>query len=162
MLAGEPLLECVWICNPSVFFWVVLTCVLCLFLLLLLQVQRRFNARGLDEEECEVISDYLYHINVDKPSGEYALNALLVPVMKTDHPGVYARRPLAGQMTELPRDLPITFMYGSHDWMFHPDIHTIVSEMSNARLKIIDRAGHNLFMDNPKPFNQELVAALEN
>lgn len=124
-------------------------------------VQRRFNAnRSLEEEECEIISEYLYHINVDKPSGEYALNALLVPVMKTDHPGVYARRPLAGLVKELPRDLPVTFMYGDRDWMFHPQVHTIVSKMANAKLKIIDRAGHNVFMDNPEAVNKELINIL--
>jgi cardiolipin-specific phospholipase len=124
-------------------------------------VQRRFNARGiLKEDECEIISEYLYHINVDKPSGEYALNALLVPVMKTDHPGVYARKPLAGLVKELPPDLPVIFMYGDRDWMFHPQVNAIVRNMANAQLKIIEQAGHNVFMDNPGAVNKELTNIL--
>jgi len=124
-------------------------------------VQRRFVERGLNERECEILAAYLYHINADKPSGEYALNALLVPVMKTDHPGVYARRPLADMMHKLPENIPVVFMYGDRDWMFHPQVHEIVSKMPNAHLKIIDRAGHHVYFDNPESFNRELIALLE-
>merc|ERR1711977_336 len=111
-------------------------------------VKRR--ARGMDEEECAILGDYLYHINVGKASGEYALNALLVPVMNADLPGVYARRPLAQDLiSKLPRTIPLVFVFGDRDWMFHPRVHDVVSQMPNAELRVIPESGHHVYLDNP-------------
>ena len=124
-------------------------------------VQRRFVERGLNEEECEILAEYLYHINVDKPSGEYALNALLTPVMKTEHPGVYARKPLVFSLRDLPERMPVIFLYGDRDWMFHPEVHDLVSTMKNAQMRFIDRSGHHVYFDNPEGFNSELIKFLD-
>ena len=124
-------------------------------------VQRRFVERGLNEEECEILAEYLYHINVDKPSGEYALNALLTPVLKTEHPGVYARKPLVFSLRDLPERMPVIFLYGDRDWMFHPEVHDLVSTMKNAQMRFIDRSGHHVYFDNPEGFNSELIKFLD-
>ena len=44
--------------------------------------------------------------------------------------------------------------------MFHPQVNAIVRSMANAQLKIIDQAGHNVFMDNPVAVNKELTNIL--
>ncbi|QDZ20715.1 cardiolipin-specific deacylase [Chloropicon primus] len=111
--------------------------------------------KGMSEEEVKIVSDYLYHINVGRPSGELALNALLVPVFKTNFPGVYARRPLAQDLiNKFPRDIPLTFLFGDRDWMLHPTIEDIVASMPNAEVRIISNTGHHVYLDNPPSFKR--------
>lgn len=51
---------------------------------------------------------YLYAISSDRGSGEHALYHLLAP-------GAYARWPLLRRLPKL--NVPVTFCYGSEDWM---------------------------------------------
>jgi len=123
-------------------------------------VKRRFSVRGMSEEEMEIIADYLYHINVQRASGEYALNALLVPVMKAENPGVYARRSLAQDLVEkLPRSIPLVFLYGDRDWMFHPEVKDIVSRMPNAELQFVSNSGHHVYLDHPAEFKRIMAGS---
>ena len=129
-------------------------------------IRRRFNRishenqpRRLDDEDCDCLSDYLYHITVDRPSGEFALNALLMPVTHAEHAGIYARRPLAPNLADL--KVPVTLIYGDRDWMFHPQVHDLVEEHSHkASLSFVRDAGHHVYFDNPKEFNAELTRVL--
>ncbi|KAM0754094.1 alpha/beta-hydrolase [Meredithblackwellia eburnea MCA 4105] len=71
----------------------------------------RYASRRFASFPEEVQSDlfsYLYHISTARGSGEYCLAHLLAP-------GAFARAPLINRMTKL--DIPITFIYGDHDWM---------------------------------------------
>ena len=111
--------------------------------------------KGMNEEECKIISDYLYHINVGRPSGEYALNALLVPIFKSNFPGIYSRKPLEQDLIhKFPRDIPLTFLFGDRDWMFHPAIKRIVASLPNAEIKILPKTGHHVYLDNPPSFKR--------
>ena len=52
----------------------------------------------LDESELVLLSDYLYHVTVAPPSGEYAMNSLMEPgTSEEDGLGVYAIQPLYKQ-----------------------------------------------------------------
>ena len=112
-----------------------------------------------DDGDCDCLSDYLYHITVDRPSGEFALNALLMPVTHAEHAGIYARRPLAPNLADL--KVPVTLIYGDRDWMFHPQVHDLVEEHSHkASLSFVRDVGHHVYFDNPKEFNAELTRVL--
>ena len=83
-------------------------------------IQRRFNNRW-NPNETEMISNYLYHITAAEPSGEYAMNGLLTPLIhpKSKKIGLYARRPLVNRMSRcMSKDLPIHVVYGDTDWLY--------------------------------------------
>ena len=92
-------------------------------------------------------------------------------------PGAYARRPLLRRVAGLGRQalpgggreagLPVVLMYGSHDWMDVSGGHAAVQKMQEAKeealrgataeerekdrgeakVVIIDRAGHHVYLD---------------
>jgi len=72
--------------------------------------RNRFKRQGhhLTEEEVAAFEKYMYHVVAAPGSGEFALNKILEPF-------AYPRAPLEDRMHEL--KVPVTFIYGSHDWM---------------------------------------------
>ena len=48
-----------------------------------------------DRALLRLLADYLYHITVAHPSGEFAMNSLLQPGLQPNEAGVFAREPLA-------------------------------------------------------------------
>lgn len=67
---------------------------------------RRFGA--LPEEELRALHAYCHAIFTARGSSEYCLAHLLAP-------GAYARLPMVDRISHL--KLPISFIYGEHDWM---------------------------------------------
>ena len=120
----------------------------------------------MSDKECNLIGDYLYHINVDMASGEYALNALLVPITSSKHPGVYAREPLTPLLLEgdqsAIKHIPIVILYSDRDWMYHPEVNDIVRKRPNTELKFVANSGHHLYIDNPEECNAALKQACFN
>ena len=60
-------------------------------------------------------------------------------------------------------DFPISIIYGSHDWMDARGSRQIVSEnkffaVGSSQLHILENAGHQLFMTNPRGFVELLTA----
>ena len=72
--------------------------------------RNRFKKQGhhLTEEEVDAFQHYMYHVVAAPGSGEFALNKILEPF-------AFPRQPLEDRMHEL--KVPVTFIYGSHDWM---------------------------------------------
>jgi cardiolipin-specific phospholipase len=112
---------------------------------------RRFGKLPTPKEQ-EILSEYAYQIFRLRGSGEYALAYLLAP-------GAYARRPLIQRVKKLQHDTvlkKVTWIYGSYDWM-DVDAGREASEgLGNIEtdLIVVDKAGHNVHLDNPVDFNR--------
>ncbi|CAK5275774.1 unnamed protein product [Mycena citricolor] len=115
---------------------------------------RRFT--GLTPEETNSMHDYIQHITLAKGSGEYCISHILAP-------GAHARMPLVDRVAAL--KIPVTFVYGDHDWMDPEGGEQSVENLrkagnGNARSYIVNGAGHHVYLDNPDAVNSLLVKEL--
>lgn len=116
---------------------------------------RRFT--GLSEEDTRDMHDYIMNITLAKGSGEYCISHILAP-------GAYARLPLVDRISSL--KIPVTFVYGDHDWMDPQGGKDSVENLRQAgngqgRMYIVNQAGHHVYLDNPKAVNDLLVRELD-
>ncbi|KAI0773990.1 alpha/beta-hydrolase [Fomes fomentarius] len=116
---------------------------------------RRFI--GLSEEDTRAMHDYIMNITLAKGSGEYCISHLLAP-------GAHARRPMVDRIAAL--KIPVTFVYGDHDWMDPEGGKESVERLRQAgngfgRMYMIPHAGHHVYLDNPKAMNDLLVKELD-
>jgi pimeloyl-ACP methyl ester carboxylesterase len=125
-------------------------------------IQRRFNNRW-NEKETELFSDYLYHITAADPSGEYAMNGLLQPLMNphTKKIGLYPRRPLVERMATTMKEVPVKIAYGDNDWLHSsPECEenvVLLKEMGmEIELEIVKNAGHHVYLDNSTQLHQSM------
>ncbi|KAH9894348.1 alpha/beta-hydrolase [Cubamyces lactineus] len=116
---------------------------------------RRFI--GLDEEDTRAMNEYIMNITLAKGSGEYCISHLLAP-------GAHARRPMVDRISAL--KIPVTFVYGDHDWMDPEGGKESVERLRQAgnglgRMYMIPHAGHHVYLDNPKAMNDLLIKELD-
>ncbi|KAH9843993.1 alpha/beta-hydrolase [Rhodofomes roseus] len=116
---------------------------------------RRFI--GLSQDDTRAMHDYIVNLVLAKGSGEYCVSHLLAP-------GAHARRPLVDRIHAL--KVPITFVYGEHDWMDPEGGSEAVERLRQAgngdgKMYIIPHAGHHVYLDNPKAVNDLLVKELD-
>lgn len=118
-----------------------------------LYIDSRFSFLPTMEREC--LAKYFYSISVGKPSGEYALAALLSP-------GAWAREPLHHLMGAL--KMPCVFAYGEWDWMDKKGAEEVSKEMVIANTKIIEikGSGHQMYIDNDEAFSQLIIDEVNN
>ncbi|KAH0839731.1 Alpha/Beta hydrolase protein [Lanmaoa asiatica] len=115
---------------------------------------RRFT--GLTEDETRDMHDYILNITLAKGSGEYCISHILAPY-------AYARMPLVDRVSAL--KIPITFVYGEHDWMdpvggLQALQNLRLAGNENGRMLVIPNAGHHVYLDNPAATNDLLVEEL--
>lgn len=122
-------------------------------------VRRALGGRipGLPQTHVDLLADYLFHITVADPSGEYAMNSLLEPAISPDIIGVFAREPLEDSLvTTLDSKINLRISFGDHDWMRtnEPSARKVVMALghSRARLDIVPNAGHHLYLENSEAF----------
>lgn len=111
------------------------------------------------EEESKAMHKYTYEIFRRKGSGEFCLNYLLAP-------GAVPRRPLVDRVKKLGElGVATTWVYGSRDWVDvnggHESARRIKSVGGDAEVFVVEGAGHQLYMDQPKEFNEIVVKALK-
>lgn len=116
---------------------------------------RRFQ--GLTDEETRDMHDYILNITLAKGSGEYCISHILAP-------GAHARMPIVDRIDAL--KIPVTFVYGDHDWMDPSGGAESVERLRKAgngrgRQYTIGNAGHHVYLDNPKAVNDLLIKELE-
>ncbi|KDQ06024.1 hypothetical protein BOTBODRAFT_71125 [Botryobasidium botryosum FD-172 SS1] len=116
---------------------------------------RRFA--HLSDEDKRDFHQYLWHITRSKGSGEYCISHILAPFAQ-------ARRPLVDRVHAL--KIPVTFLYGEHDWMDPLGGMQSVEKLKqagnpNAKMYVIPGAGHHLYLDNPRLTNDLLIQALD-
>ncbi|KAI0111761.1 alpha/beta-hydrolase [Daldinia grandis] len=142
---------------------------------------RRFN--HLTPEEKQTLHDYAYSIFRQRGSGEYVLPYLLAPGAHARRP-VISRVHRVGRQVITPATetepavketgFPIIFMYGENDWMdvagglaaeeklkeaqakilLNAAEEERRKEKGDAKVVIVSRAGHHLYLDNPDEFNK--------
>ncbi|KAL8279290.1 hypothetical protein RQP46_008327 [Phenoliferia psychrophenolica] len=128
----------------------------------------RYASRRFATFEDDVKSDlfsYLYEISTARGSGEYCLAHLLAP-------GAYGRSPLLERLDKL--DVPITFIYGDHDWMDSKGGYDVVKKLKAkaesqetadqkrySRVIINPHSGHWVHLENPEGFNQIIERILQ-
>ncbi|KAF8505554.1 alpha/beta-hydrolase [Russula emetica] len=116
---------------------------------------RRFGA--LNEDETRDMHDYITNITLAKGSGEYCISHILAP-------GAHARMPLVDRVAAL--KIPIAFVYGEHDWMDPVGGMTSIDNLKaagndRARMYVVPRAGHHVYLDNAKAVNKLLLRELD-
>jgi len=116
---------------------------------------RRF--KGLTEEETRNMHDYILNITLAKGSGEYCISHILAP-------GAHARMPLVDRVT--PLKMPVTFVYGQHDWMDPEGGVKAVEKLKeagnrHAKMVIVPGAGHHVYLDNHEFCNELIVKELD-
>ncbi|KAI2464550.1 alpha/beta-hydrolase [Annulohypoxylon bovei var. microspora] len=149
---------------------------------------RRFN--HLTPEEKQTLHDYAYSIFKQRGSGEYALPYLLAPGAHARRP-VINRIHRVGRQVITPETesspavketgYPIVFMYGENDWMDvagglaaeeklkQTKVNALLNgtseekrkENGGAKVVIVSKAGHHLYLDNPSEFNDYVRKELE-
>jgi cardiolipin-specific phospholipase len=148
---------------------------------------RRFN--HLPPDEAQALHDYSFSIFRQKGSGEYALAYVLAPGAYARRPVIDRIQEVGRQVISSDdsgnvvkeNGLPIVFLYGENDWMDVAgglaaeeklkETHRKVLlngtpeekrlENGSARVVIIPRAGHHLYLDNAEDFNKVILEELD-
>ncbi|KAH7017493.1 Alpha/Beta hydrolase protein [Ilyonectria destructans] len=148
---------------------------------------RRFN--HLPPKESQALHDYSFSIFKQKGSGEYALAYILAPGAYARRPVInriqeVGRQPIPqpdGAKALKETGIPIVFMYGENDWMdvagglaaqeklnqtkrkalIHGTDEEKRSENGSAKVLLVSKAGHHLYLDNPDDFNDMIRKELE-
>jgi cardiolipin-specific phospholipase len=127
-------------------------------------VRRMLQGRipGLSSDHAGYLADYLYHITVAHPSGEYAINSLLEPGISPDFMGVFAREPLEDRLSALDTAIDLRVCFGDTDWMRtnEPSARRVVDALGRerARLDITPNAGHHLYFENNESFVRTILS----
>lgn len=95
--------------------------------------------------------DYIYHLNVQKASGEVAFMSLTIPYG-------WAKYPMIHRIKDIREDLPISILFGSRSWMDVCSGSMIQYLRSNSYVhtQLIKGAGHHVYADKPVEFNAEV------
>ncbi|XP_061574157.1 1-acylglycerol-3-phosphate O-acyltransferase ABHD5-like [Cololabis saira] len=98
------------------------------------------------------VSEYIYHLNVQWPSGEAAFKNM------TTSCG-WARRPMLQRVAQLEPAVSITIIYGSRSSLDSRAAKTIKELRPRSSLEVITicGAGHYVYADQPEDFNLKVV-----
>lgn len=116
-----------------------------------------FNRFGSIEDSNKLLDlhNFSYKAFIGKASGEYAITKLLAP-------GVLPRLPL---LDRIPKKItvPSLWLYGDNDWMSKRSGRRMVREINEdnplhdanlAKFRLVEQAGHHLYLDNVSEFNR--------
>ncbi|KAF4332633.1 alpha beta hydrolase [Fusarium beomiforme] len=147
---------------------------------------RRFN--HLPPAESQALHDYSFSIFKQKGSGEYALAYILAPGAYARRPVIHRIQEVGRQTITQPdgtkvkeTGIPVVFMYGENDWMDVAGGLASEEKLKEARQKalenateeekkrengsakvlLVPKAGHHLYLDNPEVFNDMIRKELE-
>ncbi|KAH8681225.1 Alpha/Beta hydrolase protein [Xylariales sp. PMI_506] len=149
---------------------------------------RRFN--HLPEDEAKTLHEYSYSLFRQRGSGEYVLPYLLAPGAHARRPAInrihrVGRGVITLETSSAPAEketgYPVVFMYGENDWMDVKGGRAAVEKLKEARLRallqgtdeekrkengsakvvVVSKAGHHLYLDNADEFNAIMREELE-
>mmetsp|Transcript_26936 Transcript_26936/g.33046 ORF Transcript_26936/g.33046 Transcript_26936/m.33046 type:complete len:269 (+) Transcript_26936:2-808(+) len=117
----------------------------------------------------DLLADYLYHITVAHPSGEFAMNSLLEGAASPESVGVFAREPLEDRMVNaFDPSIRLKILFGDRDWMRtsanEGSAARVVSEIqarntaSSASIHLVPNAGHHLYLNNAPDFVSHILS----
>ncbi|XP_072316203.1 1-acylglycerol-3-phosphate O-acyltransferase ABHD5 [Eucyclogobius newberryi] len=103
------------------------------------------------------VTDYIYHLNVQTPSGETAFKNMSLP-------DGWAKRPMLHRIDRLHPEIPISIIYGSRSSIDSNSGSAIRNIRSSSRVDIITirGAGHYVFADQAEDFNQTILELCKN
>jgi len=102
-----------------------------------------------DYEDPEMFLNYIFYCNNQTPApGEDAFQLMKIPF-------AWAKLPLVQRYQDLPKNIPVTFIYGRKTWMCIDSAYQIQSKFSDRKIDIylVKHAGHHVMLDNPQDFN---------
>ncbi|XP_070691076.1 1-acylglycerol-3-phosphate O-acyltransferase ABHD5 [Pempheris klunzingeri] len=114
--------------------------------------KRKFSTMFTDN----TVSEYIYHLNVQTPSGETAFKNMTAPYG-------WAKRPMLQRMDQLEPEIPITIIYGSRSGI-DSNSGSAIKEMrphSHVEIITIRGAGHYVYADQPEDFNHRVLQACD-
>jgi len=102
-----------------------------------------------DEENMNVVAQYIHQCNAQSPTGESAFHAMM-------HGFGWARHPMLRRMHSVRHDIPITLLYGSRSWIDKSswDLLKAARESNYVNVQVVTGAGHHIFADKPEQFNR--------
>ncbi|KAJ8290794.1 hypothetical protein GJAV_G00017640 [Gymnothorax javanicus] len=104
----------------------------------------------------DTVIEYIYHLNVQMPSGETAFKNMTIPYG-------WAKRPMLQRVGLIREDVPMTVVYGSRS-SINGNSGTAIKELRpNSQVEIIAirGAGHYVHADQPEDFNQQILRICE-
>lgn len=118
-----------------------------------------FRRFGQSESYEDLMKLHLYSLKTftAKGSGEYALTRVLAP-------GALARLPLLDRLPGKLYGIPTLWMYGDNDWMKKEAGSHCVDEINKLAkadepksvYKVVENAGHHVYLDNPEVFDEQV------
>ncbi|KAL3044095.1 1-acylglycerol-3-phosphate O-acyltransferase ABHD5-like [Trematomus bernacchii] len=99
------------------------------------------------------VSDYIYHLNAQSPSGETAFSNMTIPYG-------WAKRPMEERIGQIQADIPISFIYGSRSSIDSDSGYELKKTRPDVQITMIRGAGHYVFADQPDDFNQAVLQIL--
>ncbi|XP_015248416.1 PREDICTED: 1-acylglycerol-3-phosphate O-acyltransferase ABHD5 [Cyprinodon variegatus] len=99
------------------------------------------------------VSDYIYHLNAQTPSGETAFRNMTIPYG-------WAKRPMLERINGVRADIPISFIYGSRSSIDSNSGCALKKTRPDVEIIVIRGAGHYVFADQPEDFNQTVLRIL--
>lgn len=107
--------------------------------------------------DSSVMLEYIYHsVTNSNPTGELAFHRMTTI-------GPWPIFPIGERMKSIDNDLPITFLYGADSWTSKSYGYIIKQHRephnSYTDVKIIPKAGHHIYTDNPSEFHQCVMDA---
>lgn len=104
----------------------------------------------LPDHHKKCVAEYIFHCNNFETSGEHAFHSLLKNGPWPEYPiGEAIRRNICHK-------IPLTFIYGGTSWI-DKSYGNLIKEarpLSYTQVEIVPDAGHKVFSDNEKLFNQ--------
>ncbi|XP_026156148.1 1-acylglycerol-3-phosphate O-acyltransferase ABHD5-like [Mastacembelus armatus] len=99
------------------------------------------------------VSNYIYHLNAQTPSGETAFKNMTIPYG-------WAKRPMLERIGQVQADIPISFIYGSRSSIDSDSGYAFKRNRPDVEITVIRGAGHYVFADQPEDFNQTVLQIL--
>ncbi|XP_039592865.1 1-acylglycerol-3-phosphate O-acyltransferase ABHD5 [Polypterus senegalus] len=98
------------------------------------------------------VTEYIYHCNVQKPSGETAFRNMTIPYG-------WAKRPMLQRIGLVQADIPITVIYGARSYIDGNSGNEVKELRPNSHVETIAirGAGHYVYADQPEDFNHKVI-----
>jgi len=100
------------------------------------------------------IASYVYHSNVQDPSGDLAFNMFTIP-------GGWASTPLVDRLPKLPTSLPLYVLFGRDSWVDPRPMMELKTMLTAHKIEVLllPRAGHHVYIDAAEYFNRAVCSA---
>jgi len=103
-------------------------------------------------ENTDLITEYIYHCNTQKPSGETAFHSMVQGL-------AWAKNPMMQRYHTLSQKVPLTVIYGEKSWVTKMPLEELRNQrpQSFVEIEIIRNAGHHINADQPVLFNEAVI-----